>query len=179
MGAMTSETGTRRIVESIPAAVLHQAISALGVSHVLIVPDTHQKTLLASLDKDPGLKMLTFSTEDEAICVNAGLWIGGAEPVVIIQNVGLFAGMNALRGVAMDMRVPTLLIVGQYGRDVSRTVEDNSASGVRLLEPVLDALGVPHYRLDFMTDVGVLRTAYDRSRAERSPVVVLIGAPTA
>jgi sulfopyruvate decarboxylase TPP-binding subunit len=175
---MTSETETRRIVESIPAAVLHEAISALDVSHALIVPDTHQKSLLASLTRDPNLKMLTFSTEDEAICVNAGLWIGGAEAVVIIQNVGLFAGMNALRGVAMDMNVPTLLIVGQYGRDVSKTVEDNSATGVRLIEPVLDAMGVPHYRLDFAADIGVLRTAYDRSRAERRPVVVLIGAPT-
>ncbi|HWC29469.1 MAG TPA: thiamine pyrophosphate-binding protein, partial [Dehalococcoidia bacterium] len=178
LGVMTSETETRRIVESIPAAVLHEAISALDVSHVLIVPDTHQKSLLASLARDPNLKMLTFSTEDEAICVNAGLWIGGAEAVVIIQNVGLFAGMNALRGVAMDMNVPTLLIVGQYGRDVSKTVEDNSATGVRLIEPVLDAMGVPHYRLDFAADIGVLRTAYDRSRAERRPVVVLIGAPT-
>ena len=175
---MASETGTRGIVESIPAAVLHEAISSLGVSHVLIVPDTHQKTLLASLAGDPDFQMLTFSTEDEAICVNAGLWIGGAEAVVIIQNVGLFAAMNALRGVAIDMRVPTLLIVGQFGRDVSKPVEENASTGVRLLEPVLDAMGLPHYRLDFAADAGVVREAYDRSRAERSPVVVLIGAPT-
>jgi sulfopyruvate decarboxylase TPP-binding subunit len=123
---MTSETGTRGIVESIPAAVLHEAISGLGVSHVLIVPD-----------------------------------------------------MNALRGVAIDMKVPTLLIVGQFGRDVSKTVEDNAPTGVRLMEPVLDAMDVPHYRLDFSEDVGVLKTAYERSRADRGPVVVLIGAPTA
>jgi sulfopyruvate decarboxylase subunit alpha len=175
---MTSEAGTKRVVESIPAAVLHEAISALGVSHVLIVPDTHQKTLLASLTQDANLQMLTFSTEDEAICVNAGLWIGGAEALVIIQNVGLFAAMNALRGVALDMRVPTLLIVGQFGRDVSKAVEDNSATGVRLIEPVLDAMGVPYYRLDFAADAGVLQSAFERSRADRGPVVVLIGAPT-
>ena len=95
---------------------------------MLIVPDTHQKTLLASLTQDANLQMLTFSTEDEAICVNAGLWIGGAEPLVIIQNVGLFAAMNALRGVAMDMKVPTCMIVGQFGRDVSKPVEENAPS---------------------------------------------------
>jgi len=175
---MTSETDTKGIVESIPAAVLHGAISALGVSHVLIVPDTHQKTLLASLVQDSNLQMLTLSTEDEAICVNAGLWIGGAEPLVIIQNVGLFAAINALRGVAIDMKVPTCLIVGQFGRDVSKRVEDNVPTGVRLLEPVLQAMEVPFYRLDFAADVSVLRTAFERSRAERCPVVVLIGAPT-
>ncbi|HLG12535.1 MAG TPA: thiamine pyrophosphate-binding protein [Dehalococcoidia bacterium] len=164
--------------ESVPASVLHAEISKLGVEHLLIVPDTHQKTLLASLKDDPAFKMHTFSTEDEAICVNSGLWMGGAEALVIIQNVGLFAAMNALRGVAIDMKVPTLLIVGQFGRDVSKTVEENAPTGVRLIEPVLDAMGVPYYRLDFSEDVGVLRTAYDRSRAERGPVVVLIGAPT-
>jgi sulfopyruvate decarboxylase TPP-binding subunit len=171
-------TETKAYAESIPAADLHREIKALGVTHVLIVPDTHQKTLLASLDGDGDLKKLTLSTEDEAICVNAGLWIGGAEPIAIIQNVGLFAAMNALRGVALDMRVPTCLIVGQFGRDVSKPVEENASTGVRLLEPVLDAMGVPYYRLDFADQLGVLRKAWDQSRAERTPVVVLIGAPT-
>jgi sulfopyruvate decarboxylase subunit alpha len=123
--------------------------------------------------------MLTFSTEDEAICVNAGLWIGGAEPLLIIQNVGLFAAMNALRGVAMDMDVPTCMVVGQYGRDVTQPVEASSqGSAIRLIEPVLTTMDVPFYRLDRAEDIGVLRTAFDQSRSERRPTVVLVGAPT-
>lgn len=167
------------VAEPVPADVLHRAITDLGVSHVLIVPDTHQKSLLASLTEDTSLQMLTFSTEDEAICVNAGLWIGGAEPLLIIQNVGLFAAMNALRGVAMDMEVPTCMIVGQYGRDVTQPVEAaNQGSAIRLIEPVLATMDVPFYRLDRVEDVGVVRTAFDQSRNERRPTVVLVGAPT-
>jgi sulfopyruvate decarboxylase TPP-binding subunit len=176
---MCAMTASNSIVESIPATDLHRAISDLGVSHVLIVPDTHQKSLLASIDRDPSLRMLTFSTEDEAICVNAGLWIGGIDSIVIIQNVGLFAAMNALRGVAMDMKVPTLLLVGQYGRDVSLPVEENKGSATRLIEPVLASMDVPSYRLDHAADLPVLRKAYDQTRDERRPVVVLVGAPTA
>ena len=172
-------TTRNAVVESVPADVLHRAITDLGVSHVLIVPDTHQKSLLASLDNEPSLKMLTFSTEDEAICVNAGLWIGGAEPLLIIQNVGLFAAMNALRGVAMDMDVPTCMVVGQYGRDVTQPVEAGSqGSAIRLIEPVLATMDVPYYRLDRAEDIGVLRTAFEQSRRERRPTVVLVGAPT-
>jgi sulfopyruvate decarboxylase TPP-binding subunit len=122
--------------------------------------------------------MLTVSTEDEAICVNAGLWIGGAEPLVIIQNVGLFAAMNALRGVAIDMKAPTCLLVGQYGRDVSLPVAENPSSAVRLIEPVLRAMDVPCYLIDREADVGVLSKAFEQSRAERRPVVVLVSAPT-
>ena len=172
-------TTRNAVVESVPADVLHKAIADLGVSHILIVPDTHQKSLLASLNNETSLPMLTFSTEDEAICVNAGLWIGGAEPLLIIQNVGLFAAMNALRGVAMDMNVPTCMLVGQYGRDVTQPVEDaHQGSAIRLIEPVLKTMDVPFYRIDRTEEVPVLRTAFDQSRRERRPTVVLVGAPT-
>jgi len=163
----------------VPAALIEREIVALGVTHILSVPDTHQKTLLSLLELRQSPRLLTFSTEDEAICVNAGLWMGGAEPLVVIQNVGLFAAMNALRGVALDMKVPTCLLVGQYGRDVGQPVEENSASAVRLIEPVLATLGVPWYRIDHAADVGMLAVAFSQSRAERCPAVVLVGAPTA
>ena len=169
---------TTNFAESIPAGVLHDAVRTLGVTHVLTVPDTHQKTFLASLATDPGLTLLTLSTEDEAICVNAGLWMSGAEPLVVIQNVGLFAAMNSLRGVAMDMRVPTCLVVGQYGRDVSKPVEENRSSGVRLIEGMLSSLDVKTYRIDSSDDLPKLAEAFAESRERRAPVVALIGAPT-
>ena len=49
---------------------------------ILSVPDTHQKTVLAALDKERALRVLTCATEDEANGVAAGLWIGG-EPVIV------------------------------------------------------------------------------------------------
>src|SRR6476659_9007152 len=165
--------------ESVPASVLHAEISKLGVEHLLIVPDTHQKTLLASLKDDPAFKMHTFSTEDEAICVNAGLWMGGAESLIIIQNVGLFAAMNSLRGVAMDMHVPTCMLVGQYSRNVNVPVEEDPSSGCRLIQGMLASIGVPCYVIDREDDVGLLSKAFVQSREQRGPVVVLVSAPTA
>jgi sulfopyruvate decarboxylase TPP-binding subunit len=178
-GAMTETRITSDLVESIPASLLHAEISRLGVSHVLIVPDTHQKTLIASLQDDPKLQVLTFATEDEALCVGAGLWMGGVDALVQIQNVGLFAAMNALRGLCMDLRVPTCILVGQYGRDVTRPVPENGSSAVRLIESVLASMDVPCYVMDGPQDVGLLSRAFARSRAERRPTVVLVSAPTA
>jgi sulfopyruvate decarboxylase TPP-binding subunit len=148
------------------------------VSHVLTVPDTHQKTLLASLAQDAALELVTLATEDEAICVNAGLWMGGAEPLLIVQNVGLFAAMNALRGIAIDMRVPTCLVVGQYLRDVTKPAAENRASAVRYIEPMLASLGVPSYAIERQDDLPLLARAFAESRERRGPVVALIGAPT-
>jgi sulfopyruvate decarboxylase TPP-binding subunit len=167
------------LVESVPARQLHDAIKALGVSHILTVPDTHQKSLLASLRKDSEMEFVTLSTEDEAICVNAGLWMGGAQPLVIIQNVGLFAAMNSLRGVAIDMRIPTCLLTGQYGRDVTRPVAENRSSAVRLLEGVMESVDVPTYNIDRSADLPLLAKGWSESRDRRGPVVVLVSAPTA
>ena len=166
------------LVESVPARQLHDAIKALGVTHILTVPDTHQKSLLASLRTDTEMEFVTLSTEDEAICVNAGLWMGGAQPLVIIQNVGLFAGMNALRGVAIDMRVPTCLLTGQYGRDVTKPVAENRASAVRLMEGMMSSIDVPFYNIDRPDDVSLLAKGWEKSRERRGPVVVLVAAPT-
>lgn len=166
------------LVDSVPAQLIHDEIVRLGVSHVLSVPDTHQKTLLASLVQDTRMRLLTFATEDEAICVNAGLWIGGAEPLLVIQNVGLFAGLNAIRGVGMDMKVPTCMLVGQFSRDVTVPVEQNRASGVRLIQPLLATMDIPCYVIDRASDLPLLARGFEQSRSERRPVVVLISAPT-
>ena len=175
---MTNDAASKALVESVTADILHEAIRELGVSHILTVPDTHQKTLLASLMGDPALTTLTLSTEDEALGVNAGLWIGGVEALVVIQNVGFFAAMNGVRGVCMDMHVPTCMLVGQYARDVAVPVPENEASGVRLIESVIKSIDIPYYVIDGPADVGVLKQAFDQSRSERGPVVVLVSAPT-
>ncbi len=175
---MTNEAAPKPLYESVEASVLHEAIRGLGVSHVLTVPDTHQKSLLASLMADPDLTTLTLSTEDEALGVNAGLWMGGVEALVLIQNVGFFAAMNGVRGVCMDMHVPTCMLVGQYAIDVTVPVSESAVSGVRLIEPVIKSLDIPYYVIDGPEDVGVLKQAFDQSRAERGPVVVLVTAPT-
>ena len=175
---MTNETAPPALYESVPASVLHQAVRELGVTHVLTVPDTHQRSLLAALAADPELTLMTLSTEDEVLGVNAGLWCGGVDALAVIQNVGFFAAMNGVRGVCQDMRIPTCMLVGQYAIDVTVPVAESAVSGVRLIEPLMQSMGVPYYTIDGPADVPVLKRAFEQSRAERGPVVVLVTAPT-
>ena len=163
----------------IEAAVIHAEIRRLGVTHVPLVPDKHQQTLVASLLRDSEPRALPMSTEDEAIAVNAGLWIGGAEPLILVQNVGVLASVNALRGVALEQRVPTCMVVGEFGREVEKPVEENASSAVRLLGRILAAMDIPSYRLDSVSCIGVLARAFEQSRRERRAVAVIVGAPTA
>jgi len=68
-------------------------ISLARTSH----PDTHQKSVLAALDKERSLRVLTCSTEDDANAVAAGLYMTGEPGIVIIQHAGLNASVNTLQ----------------------------------------------------------------------------------
>jgi sulfopyruvate decarboxylase TPP-binding subunit len=158
-------------------AILNELLE-LGVTHVINVPDTHQRTFLKALSQQSRIKVLTACTEDEAIAINAGLWIGGQKPVLSIQQVGLLAAINNVKGIAMDGRIPTCMLVGYFGRDVTRTARENPGRGVNLIEPTLDAWGVAYFPMEGPEDLGVVRQAYQHSLEHMGPTVVLIGAPT-
>ena len=165
--------------QQVPASMLVDELRRCGVRFVVSVPDTHQKTLLAALEQTDEIRTITCCTEDEAVTVAAGMWIGGASCAVMIQHAGLYACVNHLRGVGLDMHVPLLLMIGLLGRDPVKPPRDNAGSMVRLAEPLLDTLGIPHYLMDGPDDVHLLQKAQQESRDREMPVAVLIGAPTA
>jgi sulfopyruvate decarboxylase TPP-binding subunit len=145
---------------------------------ILSVPDTHQKTVLAALDKERDIKVLTCATEDEANAVAAGLYIGGEPCVVMIQHAGLYASVNTLRGVAMDGRVPIFYMIGLLSREKDKDPSESRHSMVRYCEPLLDTFGVPHARLEGPEDVHLIPEYYRKSRERRGPAAVLVGLET-
>ncbi|HXU87275.1 MAG TPA: thiamine pyrophosphate-binding protein [Methylomirabilota bacterium] len=145
---------------------------------ILSVPDTHQKSVLAALDKERALRVLTCSTEDEANAIAAGLWIGGEPVIVMIQHAGLYASINTLRGVAMDGRVPIFYMIGLLSREKDKDPRESRHSMVRYCEPILDLFGVPHARLEGPNDVQRIPEYFRLSRERRGPAAVLVGLET-
>jgi sulfopyruvate decarboxylase TPP-binding subunit len=175
--------------ESIPAPLIIDVLKDTfreargGTEHdplgwILSVPDTHQKTVLAALDKERVLRTLTCSTEDEANAIAAGLYMGGEPCVLMIQHAGLYASVNTIRGVAMDGRVPIFYIIGLLSREKDRDLKDSRHSMVRFAEPLLDTFGVPHARLEGPDDVHRIPEYYRLSRERRGPAAVLVGLET-
>jgi sulfopyruvate decarboxylase subunit alpha len=163
---------------SIPADAIVQELQALGITHVINVPDTHQRTLLSALARQSQMRLLTACTEDEAIAINAGLYIGGQRPILSIQQVGLLAAMNNVKGIAMDARIPTCMLVGYFGRDVTRTARHNAARAIHLIEPTLDTWGIPYFPMERPDDLPAIASAYRHSLEHLGPSVILVGAPT-
>jgi sulfopyruvate decarboxylase TPP-binding subunit len=163
---------------SVPATAIVAELLNLDITHVVNVPDTHQLTLLAELARQSQIRLLTACTEDEAIAINAGLWIGGQRPMLSIQHVGLLAAMNNVKGIAMDGRIPTCMLVGYFARDLTRPARANASNAVRLIEPTLDTWGVAYFPIETPDDLPVIAQAYRHAEERHGPAVVLIGAPT-
>jgi sulfopyruvate decarboxylase TPP-binding subunit len=166
------------LARSVEASLLLEELRAIGTTHVLTVPDTHQRTLLDLLARAGQPRLLNVCGESEAIAVSGGLFLGGQRPVVLIQNNGLYTCINALKAIAIDARIPTLLLIGQLGRDVTREPSESRWSFTRMVEPTLETWKVPFFRLEGPDDLGCLRQAFQVSREQRGPAAVLVGAPT-
>src|SRR6266446_8104204 len=135
--------------ESIPAPLIidtlkdtfreaRAALAAEGVrprhehlGWIVSVPDTHQKTVLAALDKERALRVLTCSTEDDANAVAAGLYMTGEPVIVMIQHAGLYASVNTIRGISMDGKVPIFYMIGLLSREKDKDPKDSRHSMVR------------------------------------------------
>src|SRR5579859_4757034 len=163
---------------SVPAEAIVHELQALDITHVVNVPDTRQRSVLAALARQTQIRVLTACTEDEAIAINAGLWIGGQRPMLSIQQVGLLAALNNVKGIALDARIPTCMLVGYFGRDVHRSARDNPARAIHLIEPTLDAWGIPYFPIEGPDDLDAIARAYRHSVEHLGPSVILVGAPT-
>jgi sulfopyruvate decarboxylase TPP-binding subunit len=171
-------TPTQVLARPVAGAVLAAEIKKLGLTHVLTVPDSHQKTVLDLLAKESTPRLLTICTEDEAVAMNMGLYAGGARAMMIIQNNGLYAGLNAIKALSFDAKVPLMMMIGEFVRDPAVPSRENRSRAVRMLEPTLETWGIPYLRIDGPEDVGNLALGYQQSIENRGPVAVVIGART-
>jgi sulfopyruvate decarboxylase subunit alpha len=123
------------------------ALKAGRVTHVVWVPDSALGRWDSALSSTSGLTLLRVCREGEAIGLAAGLHIGGARPLVMIQCTGLFEAGDALRNAVHDLRLPLFFLIGVrswYAHQDRRTADTCPV----FTEPILRAWNIPFTLLD-------------------------------
>ena len=161
------------------AAGLFKALCDAGVSHMVTVPDFVQFALHEKLSApDSPIRQVFACSEDQALTTATGLFIGGATPAVMVQNQGFYKCMNTLRATCIDSGVPLVFFVGQFGREeenFGHPARESGRSVVRIMEPLLEAVGIKYWNVDDVADVGKVAEAFAHARAAETAAVVLIG----
>jgi sulfopyruvate decarboxylase TPP-binding subunit len=169
---------TAALATGLPAETVVEALDRAAITHVVTVPDTHQRTVLDLIDERASPPVIRAATEDDVLGICGGLWIGGSRPVALIQQLGIFASVNALRGLTHDLAFPLAILAGMYGRETDLAVPDSPKSAVRMCTPVLDALEIPWVLVEEPADAHLIAPMLSKPFTEGGAHVVLLGAPT-
>jgi sulfopyruvate decarboxylase subunit alpha len=151
-------------------------IKASRIEFVISVPDiTTSEGLLRPLAQDKTLRLIRVCKEDEGIGICAGLAHGGRRALLLIQQTGMFDSINAIRGVAVEYGLPICMMVGLLEKEPGVPPMQSKRYGVRIVEPILDAMGIAYHEIEEETDVHKIAPAIEDAYARSRPVVLLIG----
>jgi sulfopyruvate decarboxylase TPP-binding subunit len=161
------------------ASAMLAQLQAAGVTHAVTVPDWVQFALHERLvDPASGIRNVFTTTEDQALTAATGLHVGGARPVVLVQNQGFYKCINTLRATCIDAGVPIVFLVGQFGREaenIGQPMTESRRSIVSLLEPLADAMGIRHWTVDEDADVPRIGEAFAHAKSAETAAVVIVG----
>ena len=153
-----------------------QALKQARVEFVLSVPDIcTSEGLLRPIAQDPDLRLVRVCKEDEGVSVCAALSFCDKRAILLMQQTGLMDSANALRAIAVDYRNPVCMMIGLLGKEPDVPPGQSLRYGVRIIEPVLDVLGIRHLLMssdaDIPTCMEAINDAYERSQ----PLAILFG----
>ena len=157
---------------------MHAILKEKGVNAVTTVPDFLQFALHEALRADPDLTYVECSAENQALTTAMGMYVGGMEPIVMMQNQGLLNCMNSLRSIGIDGSIPLILFVGAFGREFSnlgKPLTESTRVMVSRTGPLTEALGLPFYNIETEDDLPKIAKAFDAARRDKTAAVVHFG----
>lgn len=151
-------------------------IKASNIEFVVSVPDiTTSEGLLRPLAQATNPRLIRICKEDEGVGICAGLAYSGRRSLLLIQQTGMLDSINAIRGVAVEYALPICMMVGLLEKEPGVPPQQSKRYGVRIVEPILDAMGIAYHEIEEESDVAKIKPAIDAAYSDSRPVVLLIG----
>ena len=151
---------------------LSSLLEELEITHVITVPDSTIGRWESAIERSPRVRLVRVCREGEAWQVAAGLHLGGATPVVMIQCTGLFESGDALRNALHDWKLPIFSIIGYRSYlDQAKLPGDTC---LVFTEPILDAWRIDYTLITSAAQLGDIGAHFRPCRAAERPGAALI-----
>ncbi|MCH8829742.1 MAG: hypothetical protein IID45_09215 [Planctomycetes bacterium] len=147
-------------------------LEELEFTHVVWVPDSTLGQWEAALRNADSLELIGVCREGEAWAVAAGLYLGGANPLVMIQCTGLFESGDSLRNALLDYRLPLFALIGYRSYFNQETLPGDTA--LIFTEPILKAWNLDYRLIDAAEKRATIIDFCRECRRESKPGVALI-----
>jgi sulfopyruvate decarboxylase subunit beta len=161
---------------SLDGAAIVDAIKRSRVEFVVSVPDrVTSESVLRRIASDSALRLVRVCKEDEGVSICAALSVCDKRALLLIQNTGLLDSMNALQQIIMQYQRPIVMMVGLLGHESDAAPAQSTKNSVRVVTPILDAMGIEHDFLHRAGDEQRIAPAIERAYASSRPIALLIG----
>lgn len=144
----------------------------LNITHVVYLPDSTLGQWNDALHAASELDVIQVCREGEAWAVAAGLYLGGATPLVMIQCTGLFESGDALRNAVHDFQLPLFAIVGYRSYLNQETLPGDTC--LKFTEPILKAWDLDYRLITSPEQLNEIRSHYAACRSSGKPGVALL-----
>lgn len=149
-----------------------ELLEELGVTHAVTVPDSTIGQWQSAIESRGRTRVIRVCREGEAWQVAAGLHLGGARPIVMIQCTGLFESGDALRNAIHDWKLPLFAMIGYRSYLNQDTLPGDTC--LVFTEPILDAWKLDYELIRKPGQLGVIRDHYLMTRHENRAGVALV-----
>lgn len=163
---------------AIPASALHRGFRDQGVNAVTTVPDLIQFALHDAMKSDTDIRYVECAAENQALTTAMGMYVGGMNPMVMMQNQGLLNCLNTLRSVGIDAQIPLVISVGAFGREfanLGQPLADSARVCTRLTQPVIEAMDIPFFHLETAADLPKIAEAFATAKQRQRAAIVHLG----
>lgn len=158
--------------QALHAARIVQELKKNNVTHSVWLPCSNTAAIHRAIMEEPTIHSIPVCREGESMAIAAGLWIGGKQPVVIVQNTGFFESGDSIRGINIGAGIPLVIMIGYRGYTRHGPTKDSAA---RFIEPILHAWQINYYLMECDEDVDRISLAFEEANRMSKPVAVLIG----
>lgn len=154
-----------------PAEQFIALLREMGITHVVGIPDSTFGPWFDALRVTTDIRLVSVCREGEAWGVAAGLYLGGARPLIVMQCTGLFESGDSLRNAIHDFELPLYALIGYRNYLRRGAVQDTALD---FTEPVLQAWGLEPLLIEAPEKLGSICGHYEQCRRERLAGVALI-----
>ena len=169
-------TSTDTVQSKLSGAAIIAALKRTGVEFIMSVPDICTSAgLLKPISEDPALRLVRVCKEDEGVSICASLSFCDRRGVLLMQQTGLMDSLNALRAIGVDYHNPVCMVVGLLGKEADVAPADSRSFGVRVITPILGAMGIRYCVLNTDADIEAGMLAIHDAYRSSAPVVLLLG----
>jgi sulfopyruvate decarboxylase subunit alpha len=168
---------TRSVVRERCQALI-RGIDHIPPTHVLWIPSSTLKDVIDHVERraqEGAYVSLPLTREEEGIGIAGGLVLGGAKPLLIVQDNGIGNALTALTTFAQPYHLPLLMIVSQRGG----LNEYNSMIHIlgERVDDIVDAADLRSFKLDERVPVErwatTVAAAWEHAFMTHRPVLLL------